>query len=258
MDLKLAGSKVLVTGASKGIGLAVAGAFAAEGCNVVLVARTRETLETAQQSIRQRHNVGVDIMALDIATAGSAAQLVEAFPDIDILVNNAGAIPGGHIEAVTEEIWRQAWELKVFGYVNLCRLYFARMKARREGVIANVIGLAATRMMFDYIAGSTGNAALAAFTRALGSKSVDANVRVFGVNPPMTATDRMVTLAKTRAGDQFGDPERWRETLKGLPFDRPATPEEIADTVVFLASPRASYISGVVLDIDGGSASRNG
>lgn len=257
MDLKLAGSKVLVTGASKGIGLAVAGAFAAEGCNVALVARTEAALQEAQQQIRQRHNVGVDILALDIATAGSAEKLVDAFPDVDILVNNAGAIPGGDIEAITEGIWRQAWELKVFGYVNLCRQYFTRMKERKSGVIANVVGLAATRLMFDYIAGTMGNAGLVAFTKALGSKSVDHNVRVFGVNPPMTATDRMITLARTRAAEQFGDAERWRETLKGLPFDRPATPEEIADTVVFLASPRASYISGVVLDIDGGSASRN-
>ncbi len=257
MDLKLAGSKVLVTGASKGIGLAVANGFAAEGCSVVLVARTEAALQAAQQQIRQRHNVGVEIMALDIATAGSAEKIVAAYPDIDILVNNAGAIPGGNLEAVTEPVWRQAWELKVFGYVNLCRQYLARMQQRRSGVIANVIGLAATRLMFDYIAGTMGNAGLAAFTKALGSKSVDHNVRVFGVNPPMTATDRLVTLSRTRAQEQFGDAERWRETLKGLPFDRPATPEEIADTVLFLASPRASYISGIVLDIDGGSASRN-
>jgi hypothetical protein len=257
MDLKLAGSKVLVTGASKGIGLAVASAFAAEGCNVALVARTEAALQAAQEQIRQRHNVGVDIMALDIATSGSAEKLVDAFPDVDILVNNAGAIPGGNIEAITEQIWRQAWELKVFGYVNLCRQYFTRMKERKSGVIANVVGLAATRMMFDYIAGTMGNAGLVAFTKALGSKSVDHTVRAFGVNPPLTATDRMITLGRTRAQEQFGDAERWRETLKGLPFDRPATPEEIADAVVFLASPRASYISGVVLDIDGGSASRN-
>jgi 3-oxoacyl-[acyl-carrier protein] reductase len=257
MDLNLAGRKVLVTGASKGIGLAVANSFAAEGCSVVLIARTEAALQAAREQIRQRHNVGVEIMALDIATAGSSEKIVAAFPDIDILVNNAGAIPGGNIEAVTEQIWRQAWELKVFGYVNLCRQYFSRMKARKSGVIANVVGLAATRMMFDYIAGTMGNAGIVAFTKALGSKSVDHNVRVFGVNPPMTATDRMITLSRTRAQEQFGDPERWRETLKGLPFDRPATPEEIADAVVFLSSPRASYVSGIVLDIDGGSASRN-
>jgi 3-oxoacyl-[acyl-carrier protein] reductase len=235
----------------------VASSFAAEGCNVVLVARTEAALQAAQQQIRQRHNVGVEILALDISASGSAEKIIDAFPDIDILVNNAGAIPGGNIEAITEQIWRQAWELKVFGYVNLCRQYFTRMKARQSGVIANVVGLAATRMMFDYIAGTMGNAGLVAFTKALGSKSVDHNVRVFGVNPPATATDRLITLGRTRAQEQFGDPERWRETLKGLPFDRPATPEEIADAVVFLASPRASYVSGIVLDIDGGSASRN-
>jgi NAD(P)-dependent dehydrogenase (short-subunit alcohol dehydrogenase family) len=111
--------------------------------------------------------------------------------------------------------------------------------------------------MFDYIAGTTGNAALVAFTRALGSKSVDQGVRVFGVNPPSTSTDRLITLSRTRAQQQFGDPERWQETLKGLPFGRPATPQEIADMVVFLSSDRAGYVSGVVLDIDAGIGSRN-
>lgn len=258
MDLNLTGRKVLVTGASKGIGLAVAQGFAAEGCDVVLVARTRQTLEAAAAGIRSRHNVGVDILACDLAAAGSARTLVEACPQIDILVNNAGAIPGGPIDAIDEAAWRQAWDLKVFGYINLCREYLARMRARKSGVIANVIGLAASRPMYDYVAGSAGNTALVALTRSLGSKSVDDNVRVFGVNPPATATDRMVSLARTRAQERFGDPERWRDTLTGLPFGRPATPEEIADMVVFLASDRASYVSGVVYDIDGGQASRNG
>ncbi|MES1207759.1 MAG: SDR family oxidoreductase, partial [Pseudomonadota bacterium] len=142
--------------------------------------------------------------------------------------------------------------------INLCREYFTRMRERKAGVIVNLIGLAGERPMFDYIAGTTGNAALMAFTRALGSKSVDWNVRVMAINPPATETDRMTTLAKKRSQDRFGDPERWRETLQGLPFGRPATPKEIADMAVFLASPLSSYMSGSVINIDAGSASRNG
>jgi NAD(P)-dependent dehydrogenase (short-subunit alcohol dehydrogenase family) len=257
MELALAGKSVLITGASKGIGRAVAESFAGEGCNVVLVARTQSALETAQNEIRARYNVGVRIHAIDMSQSGSAQALADEFPDIDILVNNAGAIPGGAIDAINEPIWREAWQLKVFGYINLCREYFGLMSKRKQGIIANVIGLAATRPMFDYIAGTTGNAALVAFTRALGSKSVDQGVRVFGVNPPSTSTDRLITLSRTRAQQQFGDPERWQETLKGLPFGRPATPQEIADMVVFLSSDRAGYVSGVVLDIDAGIGSRN-
>lgn len=257
MELGLAGKTVLITGASKGIGRAVAESFAAAGCNLVLVSRTQAALEKAQGEIRDRHNVGVSIKAMDLSQSGSATALAMAFPDIDILVNNAGAIPGGPIDVVTEPVWREAWQLKVFGYINLSREYFARMAQRKSGIIANVIGLAATRPMFDYIAGTTGNAALVAFTKALGSKSVDSGVRVFGVNPPSTSTDRLVTLSRTRAQQQFGDPERWQETLKGLPFGRPATPEEIADMVVFLSSDKAGYVSGVVLDVDAGIGSRN-
>lgn len=257
MDLNLSGKRVLVTGGSKGIGLAVAQGFAAEGCDLVLVSRSPANLAAAREAVAARHNVGVVTEALDLATPASAETLAARHADVDILVNNAGAIPGGNIEAVDEATWRSAWDLKVFGFINLSRLYFAHMRARKAGVIVNVIGLAGERPMFDYIAGTTGNAALMAFTRALGSRSVDDNVRVLAVNPPTTATDRMVTQARQRAEARFNDPERWRETLQNLPFDRPAKPEEIAAMVVFLASDRASYMSGTVVNIDGGLASRN-
>lgn len=258
MDLELAGKTVLITGGSKGIGLAVAKCFAAQHCNIVLVSRNGETLAQARAQILAKANVGVVCHALDLSARGSHQALAGHFPDVDILVNNAGAIPGGTLTDIDEARWREAWDLKVFGYINLCRAYFALMSARRQGVIVNIIGLAGERPMFDYIAGTTGNAALMAFTRALGSKSVDSNVRVVAINPPMTATDRMVSLARQRAQQRFGDPERWRDTLQGLPFDRPATPEEIADMAVFLASARASYMSGTIVNVDGGSASRNG
>lgn len=258
MDLELAGKSALITGGSKGIGLAVGEAFAAQGCNIILVSRNAETLAKARRQVLAKANVGVEVHALDLSGRGSQAALANEFPDIDILVNNAGAIPHGNILDIDEARWRDAWELKVFGYINLCREYFRRMVARKSGVIVNIIGLAGERPMFDYIAGTTGNAALMAFTRALGSKSVDSNVRVMAINPPATATDRMVGLARTRAEKSLGDPERWRETLQGLPFGRPATPEEIADMAVFLASARASYMSGTVVHVDAGSASRNG
>jgi NAD(P)-dependent dehydrogenase (short-subunit alcohol dehydrogenase family) len=172
-------------------------------------------------------------------------------------VNNAGAIPQGDIFGMTEAKWREAWELKVFGYVNATRAMLEKMYARKKGVVVNVIGLAGESYNYDYVAGTMGNAGLMAFTRAVGSKSVDHGVRVVAINPPATRTDRMLTLMRGRAEQKFGDPERWRELTTHMPFGRPAEPDEVADLAVFLASDRASYISGVVVTLDAGQAARH-
>jgi NAD(P)-dependent dehydrogenase (short-subunit alcohol dehydrogenase family) len=256
MDLNLSGRTVLVTGSSKGIGLGIAQRFAAEGCHLWLAARAAERLETAAAVIRQAHPVQVRTMAVDLAEPAARAKLVEACPDIDILVNNAGAIPGGAIEEVDDRAWRTGWDLKVFGYIDLCRAYLARMRTRRRGVIVNVIGLAGERVDFNYVAGSMGNASLMAMTRALGGTSPDFGVRVVGVNPGPVDTDRIVYLAKKRAVSLFGDENRWREAFAKMPFGRPASVDEIAAMVVFLASDLSSYTSGTVVTIDGGIASR--
>lgn len=257
MDLGLKGQSAVVTGASKGIGLAVARALAAEGCAVQIVARSREAIEKAARDIREQYAVDARAHALDLSRSESVAALLEATGTPDILVNNAGAIPGGDLQAIDEARWRAAWELKVFGYINLCRAYYAAMRNRRKGVIVNVTGLAADRLDSGYIAGSTGNAALNAFTRTLGSYSLEDGIRVLAVSPGAVETERLVTLMKTRAADKLGDPERWREFVKGLPMGRPARVEEVADLVAFAASARASYLSGTVITVDGGHNARN-
>ena len=132
------------------------------------------------------------------------------------------------------------------------------MQARKAGVIVNVTGLAADRLDFNYIAGSTGNAALNAFTRTLGGYSLEDGIRVLAVSPGAVETERLVTLMRNRAAGQFGDPERWRDYLSGLPMGRPATPEEVANVVVFAASGCASYLSGIVITVDGGHNARGG
>ena len=256
MDLELGGKTALVTGASKGIGLAVAKGLAAEGCNLHLISRTAEDLENAKGIIEQAHDVAVSTYAMDLSVQGNAAKLAEAVGEVDILINNAGAIPGGDVASIEEAQWREAWDLKVFGYINMTRLYLARMTARGDGVIVNVIGLAGEKPAANYVAGSAGNASLMAFTRAIGGASLDQGVRVLAVNPGPVETGRITTLLKARAEAEFGVVERWRELTKIWPMGRAAKAEECADLVVFAASARASYISGVVLTIDGGIGAR--
>jgi len=256
MDLNLRGKTVLITGGSKGIGLACARTFAAEGCDVHLAARTAADLGQAKAVIEQAHDVRVTVHPMDLSARGSATALAEATGEVDILVNNAGAIPGGDVATIDEDRWREAWDLKVFGYINLTREYLARMKARGDGVIVNVIGLAGENPSAGYVAGSAGNASLMGFTRAIGSTSLNDGVRVLAVNPGPVETDRIVTLLKARARDERGDESAWRDYTKAWPMGRAARTEECADLVVFLASERASYISGVIYAIDGGLGAR--
>jgi NAD(P)-dependent dehydrogenase (short-subunit alcohol dehydrogenase family) len=252
MDLHLRGKRVLITGASKGIGAAAAEAFAEEGCHVSLAARNADALEALAKKLRTAHGVEVAVHVVDLRKPDDLAALAAAASDIDILVNNAGDIPGGSIDKIDEPIWRHAWELKVFGFINLTRLVYAKMKARGHGVVINDIGSAGEKFDANYICGSAGNAALMAFTRALGGKSLADNIRVVGINPGPVGTDRHVTLMKTRAKNQLGDENRYKELQKGFPLERPARPREIADLMTFLASDRSGYTSGVIFTVDGG------
>ena len=183
MDLNLKDKIVLITGGSKGLGRAIAHRFASEGCHLHLVARTQETLDEAANALRQQFPVKVSTFAVDLAQRGSAQRVAETCGDVDILVNNAGDVPSGSLEAIEEDRWRAGWDTKVFNYINLSREYFGRMKARRSGVIVNLTGIGGDLLDPSYIAGGVGNAAMAAFTKSLGSNSHKVGVRVVGVNP---------------------------------------------------------------------------
>ena len=254
MDLHLRGKRVLITGASKGIGAAAAEAFAEEGAHVLLAARSGDQLKALADRLREAHQIDAATVAVDLRKPEDITRLVKEAADIDILVNNAGDIPGGSIDKIDEATWRHAWELKVFGYINITRAIYAQMKARGGGVIVNDIGAAGEKFDANYICGSTGNAAIMSFTRALGGKSLADNIRVVGINPGPVGTDRHVTLLKTRARSQFGDENRYREFQKILPMGRPAHPREIGDLMAFLASDRSGYTSGVIFTVDGGIA----
>src|SRR3989304_10376827 len=202
MDLNLKGKRALVTGGSKGIGRACAQVLAEEGCAVTIVSRDAAALKAAAADIKAKTGVEVQYRAADLSQRGAAEELAATAGDMDILVNNAGAIPGGDLQAVDEDTWRRAWDLKVFGYINLTRAVYARMKAKNSGVIVNVLGNAGEKLNAAYIPGSTANAGLMAFTRTLGGASPADGIRVLGVSPGPVATDRLLSLYKQMAEDE--------------------------------------------------------
>jgi hypothetical protein len=257
MDLNLKGKRALVTGASKGIGRACAQVLAEEGCAVTIASRDAQTLAAAAADIKAKTGAEVQWKTTDLSQRGAPEALAAAVGELDILVNNAGAIPGGDLQTVDEDTWRRSWDLKVFGYVNLSRAVYAQMKTKKSGVIVNVLGAAGEKLNAAYIAGSTANAGLMAFTRTLGGVSPADGIRVLGVSPGPVGTDRLLSLYKQMAATKLGDAERYKELFKGMAFDRPATAEEIAWMVAFAASPRSSYTTGVVITVDGGMAAKS-
>lgn len=259
MDLNLKGKRALITGASKGIGLAVAHVLAEEGCDLDLVARNGELLSQVAADLQRRYDIKVRSFSADLGNANDQGMLSSACANTDILVNNAGSNPPGEINEISEDIWRASWDLKVFGYINMTRAFYSQMKIRGEGVILNIIGNSGERMAAKYILGSAGNIALMGLTRALGGRSPDHGVRVLGVNPGLTNTDRAERMLKGWSANAQGSTDRWQEYLAelDLPFGRMGEAREVADLVAFLVSPRASYISGTIVTIDGGAVNRN-
>ena len=252
LELNLTGKTAAITGASEGIGKAIAEKLGEEGVDMWIAARTQEKIEAVAAAIEAAHGVRVTPLALDLSSSADQQTFAKAADGADILINNAGAIPKGKIHEIDEATWRRVWDLKVFGYINLCREFYARMKARGDGVIINIIGNGGEKPVSDYIAGSTGNAALMAFTRALGGDAPKDGLRVVGINPGPIATEKLVSMMKKAAADQLGDETRYEEFFAPFGFGRAGTCEEVADMTAFLASPRSAYTTGTILTVDGG------
>jgi len=253
--ITLEGKTALITGASRGIGRTISARFLGAGAKVHLAARDGAKLEEFARefmSLKDR----IHLHVADLSTQSGVLELVERCGVPDILVNNAGAIPGGDIEKIDDETWINAWNLKVFGYIRMARQILPGMYARGSGVILNIIGTAGIAHDYNYICGSVGNAALIALTHGLGAHSPDKGVRVLGINPSATKTERIERLMRAQAEKQLGDAGRWQELLTDLPFGRLLDPGEVASLALFLASDEASYLSGTVIDCDGGKLFR--
>ena len=228
----------LITGGSKGIGRAAAEILAGEGCNVIIVSRSaddaggREVRDRAEIECARRHGRRRPLRQQRMSTSSPSD-----FPDIDILVNNAGAIPGGTLLDVDEATWRKAWDLKVFGYVNMCRAFYALMKkrkARRDRQRGRQRGRHARSGIHLRRRRQCGADRLhASRSAASAPRTASAWSRI---NPGPVATDRLVTLMKKKARDRTGSEDNWKDLLKPLPFGRGATPEEIGAAIAFLAS----------------------
>jgi NAD(P)-dependent dehydrogenase (short-subunit alcohol dehydrogenase family) len=252
MDLGLDGKLILITGGSKGIGFSCAKAFAAEGAKIALCSRSQHNLDKARVSLPDALCVSADL-----TNAGAAGEMIDAVESslgpIDILVNSAGAAKRTPPEELTPELWRLALDAKFFTYINVIDPLVKRMAKRGAGVIISIIGSGGKVATHTHLAGGSANAALMLATAGLGAAYANKGVRVVGVSPGLTETDRVAEGMKAVALlDKISTDEAYRRSVDRIPMGRMASPDEIANMVVFLASNKASYVTGVTLSMDGG------
>ncbi len=251
MDLCLKDRIVLVTGGSKGIGFACAEAFLAEGARVAICSRSQGNIDKALG--RLDGAIGVAADCADASAAASMIDTVEAkLGPVDVLVNSAGAAGRTPPADLTPAVWRAAFDAKFFSTINVIDPLVKRMAARGRGVVVNVIGAGGKVASPTHLAGGSANAALMLATAGLGAAYAASGVRVVGVSPGLTETDRVAQglAADARLGGFDLDEARRRAVAK-MPLGRLASPQEIADAIVFLASGRASYVTGATLSMDG-------
>lgn len=237
----------VVIGGAGGIGQAVALRLAQDGCNLSLLGRDAERLAHAAQGITQSTGRSVQTLRCDLNDLPSLHQVFAQIARVDVLVNAAGSIARKALHETGPQDWQGDWSAKVLGAIETSRLASEKMRSAGGGVIVQIIGISGVKLNPKTILTTTANAALIAFTEAFGAQSVDWNVRVVGINPGLTETPRTADLRAGQGSDAY------QAALANLPLQRMARAEEIADCAAFLASDRARYISGTVIDIDAGT-----
>ena len=254
MDLALKDKKVLITGGSKGIGLACAKAFIAEGAKVALVSRSQQNLDQAKKSVGNAYTIAADL--IDAAAAAAMVERVEKeFGAIDILVNSAGAAKRTDADDLTPAAWRASMDAKYFTYINVIDPMIKRMGKRGNGVVINIIGNGGKVASPTHLSGGAANAALMLATAGLAYAYASKNVRVVGLNPGVTKTERVAEGLKAEAKRaNVSEDQAYKQMVARLPMGRPAEPEEIADIAVFAASERGRYLNGANISTDGAAS----
>jgi 3-oxoacyl-[acyl-carrier protein] reductase len=253
MDLKLSGNVAIVTGASRGIGRAIAETLAGEGMKLALVARSAELLAEVAGSLGTECLVHpADLREPDAPAAAVEAALAR-FGRVDLLVNNAGATKRGDFLELSDAEWSDGFALKFFAAMRMCRAAWPHLR-ERQGAVVNIVGIGGRTGKAEFTIGGSVNAALLNLTKALADRGVADGVRVNAINPGTIATERLKVRIR-RFAEEHGvdEAEAARRMPRSTGVARFGEPEEIARAVAFLASPQAAYCQGVILDVDGGA-----
>jgi 3-oxoacyl-[acyl-carrier protein] reductase len=252
MDLQLAGKTGIVTGASRGIGRAIAERLAAEGMRLVLTARSREALELVAASLASEAFVHVADLRLPDAPAALVDTAIAHFGRLDVLVNNAGAAKRGDFLELTDDDWADGFALKFLGAMRCSRAAWPHLRAS-SGSIVNIIGVGGKTGSAEFAIGGSVNAALMNLTKVLADRGQREGVRVNAVNPGSIATERLRARVNRLAAEEgIEAAEASRRMALKLGVARFGEPGEVAKAVAFLASPAAAYCQGSILDVDGG------
>ncbi|HTV45559.1 MAG TPA: SDR family oxidoreductase [Stellaceae bacterium] len=255
MNVQLNGKSAVVTGGSKGLGLAIAKEFAASGADVAILARDQATLADAKGQIQQGAKGKVAAISCDVAKMApiKAAydQIMSEFGKIDIYVNNAGQSIRGPSETLTDEQWQADLDLKLFAQIRFCRLVFPQMKERKWGRIISVLNIGAKAPGADSAPTSVSRAAQMAFTKALSQEGAPHNVLVNSLHVGVIVSDQ-IKRRYDRERPNVSFEQYIVEAGKAVPMGRMGRAEEFAAVATFLASDAASYVTGCAINVDGG------
>jgi NAD(P)-dependent dehydrogenase (short-subunit alcohol dehydrogenase family) len=255
--LELEGKVAVVTGGSRGIGRAIAARLAGEGADVVIAARTSATLDAAAKEIAGESDSRIECVTADLSTLEGCEELhrqaISRFDRVDILVNCAGATKSGPFLEISDQLWKEGFDLKFFGAVRLCRLFWPQLVASHGSVI-NIVGGMARTPNPDFAIGGAVNAALANFGKSLAGLGLIDDVNVNMIHPGQIRTERLTEMMTDQAARQGKTPEELlAETIRRQGIRRLGNPEDVAELAVFLCLPRARHIQGTAISVDGGA-----